>query len=234
MPTAAFTIDKIILSEYNARSIRAPSLFLSLSLSLPLISFSFTTVSFFLVLSSFLSLFSFSRSRSRFHCGGFDRFALNFYLAPPSPFPSPAFSPLSLLELAIHNSPLDKFNEHCRPWASFHRVIGFPGGVAGEIAATERGRPNLGVGPRGHIENLYPTAYPAASPILSILYDLFSGRYSPPTDILKNSTLSARVKSIGLAFRLSLSFFLSLNWFNRTNCEFPIIFSISWSISEEF
>lgn len=38
MPTAAFTIDKIILSEYNARSIRAP--YLSASTSSDLLFFS--------------------------------------------------------------------------------------------------------------------------------------------------------------------------------------------------
>lgn len=87
MPTAAFTIDKIILSEYNARSIRAPYLsastfsdilFFSLfrrssssNLLFPSLFLPFPTAYPFFS-SSHLSL-AFFRSRSRFHCDAFER-----------------------------------------------------------------------------------------------------------------------------------------------------------------
>lgn len=68
MPAAAFTVDKIILSEYNARSIRAPFLSTCLFFSLPV-----ALSTLFLFLHPRAVFDAFFRSRSRFHCDAFER-----------------------------------------------------------------------------------------------------------------------------------------------------------------
>lgn len=100
MHAAAFTIDKIILSEYNASSIRAPFLSTSFSTFESTIHFAL-----FVPLSSFTDSFPppllsprTFRSRSRFHCNAFERSVRtgtpNLYCPP-----SPSSHPLAVLPL---------------------------------------------------------------------------------------------------------------------------------------